>query len=148
PPRGSPWATLPRTHSRSRMSEECKFPRTFGTHRQNGKRDRRGGRAKSVNDLAENNLRLGVGYLIRARYSAFVHLTPTAGNQFHHAVEMFLKGDLADATSESERRNLGHKLSKVWKAFKDKAADSTLDQFDATVAKLDKFEDIRYPEKL
>ena len=99
-------------------------------------------------DLAENYWRLGLDYYIAARYSVLVRLTPTAGNQFHHAVEMLLKGDLADTTSASERRNLGHKLSKVWRAFKDKAADSTLDQFDATVAELDKFEDIRYPENL
>jgi hypothetical protein len=40
---------------------------------------------------------------------------------------------------------LGHKLGKLWQAFKTDYRDPALVRHDTTVSSLDKFEDIRYP---
>ena len=39
-------------------------------------------------------LRPGTQYYIAARYAVLAHFDPVAGNIFHHAVEMILKGIL------------------------------------------------------
>lgn len=90
----------------------------------------------------------GMDYYIAGRYSARAGLNPTAGNLFHHAVELFLKGELANTHTEAQRRNMGHRLSVIWRAFKVQVNDSTLDEFDRTIMELDYFEEIRYPETL
>jgi hypothetical protein len=43
---------------------------------------------------------------------------PVAGNLFHHAVELFLKGALRPTMSREDlKRKLGHSLEAVWRRF-------------------------------
>ncbi len=46
------------------------------------------------------------------------------------------------------RRTLGNKISSIWEAFKTQQNDDTLKRFDSVVSSLDKFEEIRYPDKM
>src|SRR5207302_5028079 len=87
-------------------------------------------------------------YHISARYAAFAGFIPVAGNLAHHAVEMYLKGYLCRKLTEGERRMLGHRLPRIWRKVKQDIGDSTLDNFDATISAINKFERIRYPEEI
>ena len=68
------------------------------------------------------------------------------------SVEMFLKAGLSRQITLDDLKNptnFGHDLLKLWPAFKAQFATAgELDEFDATVTKLEKFEDFRYPEKI
>ena len=86
-------------------------------------------------------------YYVAGRYAYFAGLVPTAGNLFHHAIEMYLKGYLAQHMNELKRRSLGHSLKRCWRAFKRKFGDQSLNQHDKAIKILDSFESIRYPEK-
>lgn len=92
--------------------------------------------------------RMGVQYYVAARSSALAHATPIAGNLYHHAIEMLLKGGLVDFTSEKDRRKLGHALKLSWKRFKQQYPKAKLSGFNRTIKTLDQFEEIRYPEKI
>src|SRR2546421_12648481 len=61
---------------------------------------------------------------------------------------MSLKGCLVGTHNEAQRRRLGHNLHRIWRRFKQQAGNKTLSQFDATIADLNPFEDLRYPEKV
>jgi hypothetical protein len=97
-------------------------------------------------------MKLGFQYYVAARSAAMAHLVPVCGNLYHHSLEMFLKAGLSRQISLADLANptkFGHKLLKLWPAFKsqfDTAGE--LDEFDVIVTKLEKFEDIRYPEKI
>jgi hypothetical protein len=91
---------------------------------------------------------LGVQYYVVARYSAFAWFHPVSGNLFHHAIEMFLKGYLCSGKSLDELKKLGHRLCSLWVCFKQEVAEPGLDRFDQTVTDLDKFESIRYPDRI
>jgi hypothetical protein len=86
-------------------------------------------------------------YYVLGRFAVFAAVAPTAGNVFHHAVEMGLKGLLCEHLDEPERRRLGHSLRRVWRWFKRYADDPTLQKFDRIIVALDRFEEIRYPER-
>lgn len=89
------------------------------------------------------------GYYATGRFALYAGAQPLAGNLFHHAVEMFLKGCLVARTTEQERKTkLGHKLDKLWEKFRETAIDPALDAFKPLVEGLNAFEDIRYPEEL
>jgi len=77
----------------------------------------------------------------------FVRTMPTTGNLFHHSVELYLKGYLCLELNELQRIKLRHSLKRIWRLFKKKVKDPTLKKFDSTIAVLDRFESIRYPEK-
>ena len=64
----------------------------------------------------------------------------------HHAVEMFLKGYLSDYIDDKALRKLDHNLPKIWKQYKQRIGDASLDRFDAVVDELHKFDAIRYPD--
>jgi hypothetical protein len=91
---------------------------------------------------------LAFQYFIAARFAASARLMPVVGTLFHHAIEMFLKGELCMHLSERQRRKISHRLTVLWRAFKDQMADRSLDTFDALIEDLDKFEDIRFPENI
>src|SRR4051812_41410629 len=91
---------------------------------------------------------LAFQYYIAARFAASAGLMPVVGTLFHHAIEMFLKGELCKRLSEQQRRKIGHRLTELWRAFKAQMADRSLDTFDTLISDLDKFEDIRFPEKI
>lgn len=87
-------------------------------------------------------------YYVSGRYAVAAQLVPVAGNHFHHAIEMFLKGAMADVADETARKNWRHYLVRAWAAFTERYAPVDLTRFDAVVADLDRFEDIRYPEPI
>ena len=90
----------------------------------------------------------GVGYYLTGRFAWLAGAVPVAGNLFHHAVEMFLKGHLAATTTEEERKGLSHNLPRTWVQYKRTVLDATLDQFDGIIEAVDHFENLRYPEKV
>jgi HEPN domain-containing protein len=85
-------------------------------------------------------------YHAAARFAAFSGFIPVCGNLFHHAIEFYLKGYLANSTDESDRRKMGHNLKRMWRRFKADVANANLDRFDSVIAAVDKHEKIRYPE--
>jgi len=91
---------------------------------------------------------LGTQYYVVARFSAFAALTPACGNHFHHAIEMYLKGYLSSKLRMTELKDLGHRLGKIWNRFKVDISDVQLNPFDQVISELDKFESIRYPERI
>jgi hypothetical protein len=98
--------------------------------------------------LADAFLILGVQYYIIARHAAFEFIEPTCANLYHHAVEMLVKGCLVKKMGLAGLKKIGHSLQRLWIVFKDNCKDSSLDAFDFVISDLDKFEEIRYPEKL
>jgi hypothetical protein len=90
-------------------------------------------------------MQTGSQYYTMARFAMHAQSMPVCGNLFHHAVEMLLKGGLARKRSLSDLRDMGHKLKKLWSAFKTDFPDTSLKRHDKTISSLDKFEDIRYP---
>lgn len=92
---------------------------------------------------------LGSQYFALARYSAFAFLMPICGNLYHHAVEMLIKGYLANSISSSQLKStFGHSLSKLWEEFKSAVNDSSLSSFDIVISRLAQFEYIRYPDSI
>ena len=75
----------------------------------------------------------------------YVKCDPVCGNLFHHAVEMIIKAGLL-----RERGNLNkmrhHHLKSLWKVFKKEFPYPRLTKHDQTISRLDKFEEIRYPD--
>jgi hypothetical protein len=103
--------------------------------------------------MAESRLELqyyraGIDYYIAGRFSARCRLTPTAGNQFHHAIEFFLKGYLTRSHTEQQRRQLGHHLPTIWAEFRGQVPDPSFDHFNDTITDLQLFEGIRYVDRL
>ena len=91
----------------------------------------------------------GCQYYLAGRFGAFAGLTPIVGNIMHHAVEMLLKGALTRSmTTDRIKAELRHHLLRTWAAFKVQVGNPELDRFDDTIATLNAFEDIRYPDKL
>jgi hypothetical protein len=95
----------------------------------------------------------GVQYYVAARASALAGLMPVCGNLFHHAVEMLLKAGIIqhnDAAgvpfdeTDKRLRQLGHKLIKSWDEFKTTHPGENLGGWDALIADLDRWEEIRY----
>jgi hypothetical protein len=98
-------------------------------------------------------VRTALEYFNVGRYAVHGRLL-IAANLLHHAVELLLKanharGDGLEKIRKYGRRDVyGHSLAAAWQEFKRRIGDPTLDPFDRMVAELDKWEDIRYPEKL
>jgi hypothetical protein len=85
-------------------------------------------------------------YYATARFAVHAGCVPVCGNLFHHAVEMFLKAGLAQRRKLTDLKDMGHDLKKLWGAFKADFPLHALKQHDKTIACVDKFEAIRYPE--
>jgi len=102
---------------------------------------------ENAKDLEDLYFRYATDYYVVARFAFFARSMPTAGNLFHHAVELYLKGSLTHELNEKGRKNLGHRLDRIWRRFKQSNREPQLDRFDGVIAALDKFESIRYPEK-
>ena len=110
-------------------------------------------------EAQEQFLKLGFQYYVAARYAFAAHLLPVCGNLFHHAIEMFIKGchfhaEMEEAEVKRKLKDLGkkefgHKLILLWVSLKNLHSKShdNLNFFDDTIEKLDKFWDIRYPNK-
>jgi hypothetical protein len=92
---------------------------------------------------------LGSQYFAVARFSASTFLMPICGNLYHHAVEMLLKGYLANSISPGQLKSaFGHHLPKLWEEFKSIVDDPNLSSFDLAISRLNQFEDIRYPDSI
>jgi hypothetical protein len=64
---------------------------------------------------------------------------------------MFLKAGLARKYSMRDlanRNKFGHCLPKIWESFKADFASPALRQFDALITTLQKWDEIRYPDKV
>jgi hypothetical protein len=88
----------------------------------------------------------GCEYYAVARFAMYAQRSDVCGNLFHHAVEMLLKAGLANhGKNLSELARMGHDLKKLWRAYKDDHAEADLERRNKTINRLDKHEDIRYP---
>jgi len=101
-------------------------------------------------DADTHFLRLGVQYYTAARSAVLAQLAPVSGNLYHHAIEMLLKARLSQKRSlkELSRPPFRHKLGALWNVFKAEFPTAGLDQFDDTIATLDRFETLRYPDAI
>ncbi|MCZ6800010.1 MAG: hypothetical protein O7F12_05925 [Nitrospirae bacterium] len=101
----------------------------------------------------------GIQYYVAARFAGSSNLNPICANLCHHAVEMFLKGchfrdSMDDEQIEGKlnllKGNFGHGLKSLWVAFKQTSRKPAgeLDKYDKVIDELDKFESIRYPDKI
>jgi hypothetical protein len=99
-------------------------------------------------DAIDEFFKIGCQYYIAARFAAFAWFHPVVGNLFHHAIEMYLKGALSKTRGLSDLRKLSHNLPSIWSAFKAGATDPSLDRFDAIIAGLHDYEELRYPDSV
>jgi hypothetical protein len=91
-------------------------------------------------------MRIGCQYYAAARFAMHAQCMPVCGNLFHHAVEMILKGGLAQKRNLSDLKDMGHNLKELWRDYKADFPDPALERHDKTISGLDKFEAIRYPD--
>jgi hypothetical protein len=99
-------------------------------------------------DAIDAFFKTGSQYYVAGRFAAFAWFHPVVGNLFHHAIEMYLKGALSETKNLSDLRKLSHNLPDIWVAFKVHANDPALDRFDATIAGLHGYEELRYPDSV
>lgn len=91
----------------------------------------------------------GVEYYVAGRHGALhLGLMEVSGANLHHAVEMFLKAALVKHGTPLEdlKYEYTHHLRKAW--AKVRPLSSSLAQHDETLAKLDAFEALRYPDEV
>jgi hypothetical protein len=100
-----------------------------------------------------NAIRYALEYYNAGRFAVLAQLQISA-NLLHHAVELLIKANLARDDSAADIRqygyksSYGHSLGAAWQEFKRRNPDPALDAYDSVVSELDKFETIRYPDKL
>src|SRR5262245_3060293 len=99
-------------------------------------------------DVREWFFRLGLQYLVAGRFSACAGVSPVGANLLHHALEMLLNGYLSSSMTLGQLKKIGHRLIKLWDLYKANVGDASLNQYDGVVTELDKFEEIRYPDKI
>src|SRR6266481_4758116 len=99
-------------------------------------------------DIHGHYFNLATQYYVTARWATFTISGTVAGNLFHHAVELYLKGDLSRSMPRNQLIIFGHDLSRLWKAYKRKYAAVDLSSFDNCDKALQKFEIIRYPDSI
>jgi hypothetical protein len=95
--------------------------------------------------------KFALDYYITGRAAVLCRNDFVTGNLFHHAVEMLLKGQLSKTIPLGELKSpkkFGHDLQKLWTAFKTHFSSKNLAEFDAMIAELNKFENIRYPDEI
>jgi hypothetical protein len=92
-------------------------------------------------------VRSGYEYYGNARFAMYAQNISICGVLFHHAVEMLMKADLAkNGKSLSELASMRHNLKGLWRAYKRNHPTVALSRHDKTIKRLDKHEDIRYPD--
>lgn len=95
--------------------------------------------------------RLAMEYYISARAANQCGVISVTGNLLHHAVEMLLKGQLSKTVALEELKSgkkYAHKLPSIWTEFKALFPTEDLTEFDNAVSDLDRFDLIRYPDRL
>ena len=97
---------------------------------------------------SDNYFNLGSQYYLAARAATFAGCFPVAGNLFHHAVELYVKGDLITELSRTRLKMYGHNLKRLWAAYKKRHRTVELSRHDPHITKLHKFEKTRYPDSI
>jgi hypothetical protein len=97
-------------------------------------------------DIDGHYFDLATQYYLAARWATFTIAGAVAGNLFHHAIELYLKGGLSRNLSRPQLKKLGHDLRRLWKVYKQKYSASELSGFDSCIRQLHRFETIRYPD--
>lgn len=101
-------------------------------------------------DPSEYFYKIALEYYVSGRAARLCGNNLVIGNLLHHAVEMLLKGQLSKIITLEDLKNpdrFGHQLRPLWLAFK-ALAPADLTKFDSMITELDKFEKIRYPDKI
>jgi hypothetical protein len=91
---------------------------------------------------------MGLDYYICGRFSLQGQLLDAAGNNYHHAIELYLKGYLAfkqKVPLEELKKKFGHNLVKLWERFRTHETAPQWEPFKDTVEQLNRFEELRYP---
>ena len=105
-----------------------------------------------MNDAELNFLDIAVQYYVAARSAVIAQLVPVCGNFYHHSIEAFLKAKLSQNLSLEEVKKkggkFGHELPKLWDAFKAEFLSENLSRFDNTIAAIQRFETLRYPDNI
>jgi hypothetical protein len=92
-------------------------------------------------------VRSGYEYYANARFAMHAQSSYVCGNLFHHAIEMLLKADLAkNGNSLEELERMRHNLKRLWRAYKSNHPDAALSRHDRTINRLNRHEEIRYPD--
>ena len=108
-------------------------------------------RCRGISNLSDSGyadlfVSSGCEYYATARFAMHAQRSLVCGNLFHHAVEMLLKGGLAQrGRSLPELTSMGHSLKKLWRAYKNDHPEAELECHNKTINRLDKHEEIRYP---
>jgi hypothetical protein len=95
--------------------------------------------------------KIALEYYVSGRAALLCRNTLITGNLLHHAVEMLLKGHVSKTIPLEDLKNpnkFGHKLPKLWTAFKGQFLTEDLTEFDTMLDELEKFERIRYPDEI
>jgi hypothetical protein len=78
-------------------------------------------RFQRAEDTAHLFFSAACGYYVAARFAAFAHLNPVAGNLFHHAIEMYLKGGLSKTKSIRKLEKFKHSIQRTNKRHRAKS---------------------------
>jgi hypothetical protein len=108
----------------------------------------RGGSVSSMtaNPHADYFVERGCEYYATARFAMHAQRPLICGNLFHHCIEMLLKGGLAKrGKTLTELEDMRHSLKKLWRAYKNEHPEAQLERHNKTIKKLDRLEEIRYP---
>lgn len=95
--------------------------------------------------------RLALEYYVSARGAVLCGIATVSGNLLHHAVEMLLKGQLSRTIPLDDLKDpkqYGHVLPRIWAAFKGLFPSEDLSEFDPVISALDRFDLIRYPDRV
>jgi hypothetical protein len=95
--------------------------------------------------------KVALEYYVSGRAAVLCHSSLVAGNLFHHAIEMLLKGFLSKTIPLEDLKNpkkFGHNLPRLWTTFSGLFGTEDLAEFNSVIDELEKFETIRYPDKI
>jgi hypothetical protein len=95
--------------------------------------------------------KIALEYYVSGSAALLCNNSLIAGILQHHAVEFLLKGQLSKTIPLEDlknRKKFGHKLPKLWIAFKSLFPTENLTEFDILIDELEKFETIRYPDEI
>jgi hypothetical protein len=99
--------------------------------------------------VRSNLVRLSLQYYVAGRFAALNRLHGVAPVVLHHALEYILKAALARTHTLAQlKRKHGHDLESLWQATVQEISTLKTPVRDRTIADLNKFEDLRYPDKL
>ena len=87
-------------------------------------------------------------YYVSGRFAALTGLVPVAANLLHHSIEMFIKGALSQTLNLTDLQKLGHDLEALWAKLTGIATDAFPGDLGVAISTLNRFESLRYPDKV